>query len=52
MSNDVSQENNQPDQDAPAGTTAADEKDAQIAAAGATAADAESESDDPQATDG
>ena len=40
------------EQDAPAGTTAADDKNAQTQSAGATAADAESASEDPQATDG
>ncbi|NYJ75678.1 hypothetical protein [Allobranchiibius huperziae] len=40
------------EQDAPAGTTEADDKSAQTASAGATAADAESASDDPEATNG
>lgn len=52
MSDDTSQESSGHPQDAPAGTTSADEKQAQLAAAGATAADAESESDDAMATDG
>lgn len=38
--------------DAPAGTVEAGGKDAQVAAAGATAADAEAESDAEMATDG
>lgn len=54
MSDDQKQnhQNQKPEQDAPAGTIDEDSKDAQVAAAGATAADAESASEDPQATDG
>ncbi|MBO1767874.1 MULTISPECIES: hypothetical protein [unclassified Allobranchiibius] len=49
---DPSDDGTTPEQDAPAGTTEADDKRAQTASAGATAADAESASDDPEATDG
>ncbi len=46
------QDSGERDLDAPAGTTSAAAKDAQVTAAGATAADAEAESDADMATDG
>lgn len=52
MSDDTSYDSSEHEQEAPAGTTDAHAEGAQLTAAGATAADAESESDEPEATDG